>query len=61
MCRQRWRHFETFAKGFFLPPALLANAHLLLKYTAFAAELKNKHAVFCTRSQVMQNSNFVKL
>ena len=31
-------------------------SHLLFNKQRFAAELKNKHAVFCTRSQVMQNS-----
>ena len=34
--------FETFAKRLFLPPALFANAHLLLNKLRFAAELKNK-------------------
>ena len=33
-------------KGIFLPPALFANTHLLLNKLRFAAELKNKHAVF---------------
>ena len=38
--------FETFAKGIFLPPALFANAHLLLNKLRFTAELKNKNIRF---------------
>ena len=37
---------ETFAKRLFLPPALFANAHLLLNKLRFAAELKNKNIRF---------------
>ena len=33
-------------KGLFLPPALFANAHLLLNKLRFAAELKNKNIRF---------------
>ena len=33
-------------KGIFLPPALFANAHLLLNKLRFAAELKNKNIRF---------------
>ena len=33
-------------KGIFLPPALFANAHLLLNKLRFAAELKNKNLRF---------------
>ena len=33
-------------KGFFLPPALFANVHLLLNKLRFAAELKNKNIRF---------------
>ena len=45
-------------KGLFLPPALLRirKCSFIIEYAAFAAELKNKQAVFCTRPQVMQNS-----
>ena len=34
------------SKGIFLPPALFANAHLLLNKLRFAAELKNKNIRF---------------
>ena len=33
---------ETYAKKLFLPPALFANAHLLLNKLRFAAELKEQ-------------------
>ena len=36
-------------KGIFLPPALFANAHLLLNKLRFAAELKNKNLRFFAR------------
>ena len=36
-------------KGLFLPPALFANAHLLLNKLRFAAELKNKNIRFFAR------------
>ena len=43
-------------KGFFLPPALFANAHLLLNKLRFAAELKNKNYRF-----LHAVSNYAKL
>ena len=48
----RQRYFEKLdavrplQKGIFLPPALLANANLLLNKLRFAAELKNKNLRF---------------
>ena len=45
-------------KSLFLLPALprIRKCSFTIEYAAFAAELKKKHAVFGTRSQVMQNS-----
>ena len=43
-------------KGIFLPPALFANAHLLLNTLPLLLELKNKHAVFANGLGIVQNS-----
>ena len=43
-------------KGIFLPPALFANAHLLLNTLPLLPSWEQKYPFFCTRSQVMQNS-----
>ena len=39
-------YMRPLQKGIFLPPALFANAHLLLNKLRFAAELKNKNLRF---------------
>ena len=46
---------EAFGKRLFLPPALFANAHLLLSKLRFAAELKNKHALCARGLELCQN------
>ena len=46
-------------KGIFLPPALFANAHLLLNTLPLLPSWEQKYPFFCTRSQVMQNSQVV--
>ena len=43
-------------KGLFLPPALFANAHLLLNTLPLLLSLRTKISVFCIRPQVVQNS-----
>ena len=47
---------ETFAKSHLFAPSVVRKCSFTIEYAAFAAELKNKYAVFCTRSRVMQNS-----
>ena len=42
-------YMRPLQKGIFLPPALFANAHLLLNKLRFAASLKNKNLRFFAR------------
>ena len=53
---------ETVAKRHLFAPSVVRKCSFTIEYAAFAAELKNKNIrFFCTRSQVMQNSQMVKL